>query len=353
VASSYCGASFEFSQELANSMTSRRSQVHQFARHSAFEQTLAELRSPYGIAVAAIAALAISALVNRRHAKKAERENPPAGQFVEINGVRLHYIERGNGAPLVLLHGNGSMIADFESSGLVDMAAKKYRVIVFDRPGFGYSERPRNTIWTPKAQADLIKGALRHLGISPAIILGHSWGASVAVALALKYPEMISGLVLASGYYYPTARADIVILSAPAIPLLGDLLSYTISPVVSRMIWPLLMRKIFGPALIPTKFNRFPKEMALRPGQIRASAAESALMIPAAFAFRQDYANLKMPVVIVAGENDRLIDTDKQSGRLHRNVSQSTLRRIPGAGHMVHQTATEAVMSAIDESAMT
>jgi pimeloyl-ACP methyl ester carboxylesterase len=113
------------------------------------------------------------------------------------------------------------------------------------------------------------------------------------------------------------------------------------------------MRKIFGPALIPTKFNRFPKEMALRPGQIRASAAESALMIPDAFAFRQDYANLKMPVVIVAGENDRLIDTDKQSGRLHRNVSQSTLRRIPGAGHMVHQTATEAVMSAIDESAMT
>jgi pimeloyl-ACP methyl ester carboxylesterase len=76
-------------------------------------------------------------------------------------------------------------------------------------------------------------------------------------------------------------------------------------------------------------------------------------MIPAAFAFRQDYANLKMPVVIVAGENDRLIDTDKQSGRLHRNVSQSTLRRIPGAGHMVHQTATAAVMSAIDESAMT
>src|SRR5260370_42431228 len=112
------------------------------------------------------------------------------------------------------------------------------------------------------------------------------------------------------------------------------------------------MRKIFGPADIPTKFNRFPKQMTLRPGQIRASAAESALMITDAFAYRQGYANLKMSLVIIAGENDRLIDTDKQSGRLHRNVSQKTLRRIPGAGHLVHQNATETLMSAIDEARM-
>src|SRR5690348_3436443 len=68
-----------------------------------------------GVAVVA-AALAISALVNRLIAKKAERNNPPTGKFVEIGGVRLHYIERGQGEPLVLLHGNGSMIQDFSSS---------------------------------------------------------------------------------------------------------------------------------------------------------------------------------------------------------------------------------------------
>src|SRR5690242_15420938 len=90
-----------------------------------------------------IAVFAIAALGNRLAAKKAERKNPPMGKFVEIEGVRLHYFERGEGEPLVLLHGNGSMIQDFSSSGLVDKAAEKYRVIVFDRPGFGYSERPR------------------------------------------------------------------------------------------------------------------------------------------------------------------------------------------------------------------
>jgi pimeloyl-ACP methyl ester carboxylesterase len=291
------------------------------------------------------------ALVNRRLARNAENDNPPAGQFLQVGGVRLHYVERGAGVPLVLLHGNGSMIQDFESSGLIDLAAKNYRVIVFDRPGFGHSDRPRNVVWTPAAQAELINSALERLGVSRAIVLGHSWGASVAVALALKYPGLVQGLVLASGYYYPTLRPDVLALSAPALPLVGDILRHTISPIVGRVMWPLLMAKIFGPRSVPKKFEGFPKEMALRPSQLRASAAESALMIPDAFQFRDQYANLKMPTVLVAGDEDRLIDIDTQSTRLHRDVPQSRFHRVPGAGHMVHQTAPRVVMSAIDEVA--
>jgi pimeloyl-ACP methyl ester carboxylesterase len=305
---------------------------------------------PYVVAAAATAgALAISALVNRRLAKNAENDNPPAGQFLQVNGVRLHYVERGSGPPLVLLHGNGSMIQDFESSGLIDLAAKNYRVIVFDRPGFGHSDRPRNVVWTPAAQAELINNALHRLGVSHAIVLGHSWGASVAVALALKYPKLVQGLVLASGYYYATLRPDVVAVSAPAVPLVGDVLRYTIAPIVSRVMWPLLMAKIFGPRSAPKKFEGFPKEMALRPSQIRASAAESALMIPGAVEFQDRYANLKMPVSIIAGEEDRLNNIDEQSDRLHGNIAQSKFHRVRDAGHMVHQTATGSVMSAIDQ----
>jgi len=299
----------------------------------------------------AIAALAAIAVVNRHLAKKAEHDNPPAGSFLELNGVRLHYVERGSGEPLVLLHGNGSMIQDFESSGLIDLAAKNYRVIVFDRPGFGHSDRPRNVVWTPDAQAELIKHALARLGVSNAIVLGHSWGASVAVALALKYPDLVRGLVLASGYYFPTARPDVVAMSAPSLPLIGDILSYTLSPLISRAMWPVMMTKIFGPRSVPKKYKAFPKEMALRPSQIRASAAESALMIPDAFRFRSQYADLKMPVVIIAGEQDRLIDIDTQSARLHSDISQSRFNRVAGNGHMIQQTATDQVMSAIREVA--
>ncbi len=178
-------------------------------------------------------------------------------------------------------------------------------------------------------------------------MLGHSWGALVEIALALDYPREVQALILASGYYYPNARADVLILSAPAIPLIGDLLSHTLAPLASRLLWPLLLRKIFGPSSGPSKFAGFPKEMAVRPSQLRAAAAESALMIPAARKLRNGYQQLKMPVVIVAGAEDRFVESE-QSGRLHREIPNSVLHSIPATGHMLHQTATGEILSAID-----
>lgn len=303
-------------------------------------------------AAVGVVALAVSAVVNHRLAKDAERRNPPRGRFLDIDGVRLHYVERGEGQPLVLLHGNGSMIEDFESSGLVEQAARTYRVIVFDRPGYGHSSRPRDVLWSPDRQAGLIREALARIGAGPAIVLGHSWGASVAVALALDHPDSVAALVLASGYYYPTARVDVAAMAGPAVPLLGDVLRYTLAPPASRLLWPALMRKIFGPREVPREFAEgFPEGMAVRPSQLRASAEESAMMIPDAVRFRDRYGDLEMPVVIVAGEADRLVDTVRQSAQLHREIAGSLFRPVAGAGHMVHQTDTDAVMAAIDESA--
>lgn len=304
-----------------------------------------------GATAAAVALLVSAAVLNKYLAQKAERDNPPAGRFIEANGLRLHYVERGEGDVVVLLHGNGSMIQDFESSGLVDLVAKDHRVIVFDRPGFGHSDRPRNVVWTPEAQAELIEAALSRLGVSNAIVLGHSWGASVAVAMALRSPGFVRGLVLASGYYYPMFKPAVVALAAPSLPLIGDILSFTLSPLMSRAMWPIMLSKIFGPRPVPEKFKGFPKELALRPSQIRASAAEAGLMIPDAVGQQSQYAELKMPVV-VAGDADKLIDIESQSGRLHREVPHSSFRRLEGEGHMIQQTATDRVMSAIEEVAM-
>jgi pimeloyl-ACP methyl ester carboxylesterase len=304
---------------------------------------------PYAkVAVAAAGILAASAIVNQLFARRAEQSNPPQGKFLNIQGVRLHFVERGNGEALILLHGNGSMVQDFETSGLIDMAAKSYRVIAFDRPGYGHSDRPRSVVWTANAQAALISEAMTQLGVSRAIVLGHSWGASVAVALALRHPDAVSALVLASGYFYPSLRSDVVTSSGPAFPIFGDVLRYTISPIVGRIIWPLVLRKLFGPSHAPPKFDGFPVEMTLRPSTIRASAADAALMIPDAFAAQAHYGELKIPVALIAGEADRIVDSGRQSGRLHKEVCQSTYDPVQGAGHMVHQTAPERVMAAIE-----
>src|SRR4051812_27126853 len=109
-------------------------------------------RSPTAtISASVIVGVGIAALINGALARRAERRNPARGAFIEVDGVRLHYIEKGTGSPVVLLHGNQAMADDFEISGVFDLIAEKHRVIAFDRPGFGYSERPRVMVWTPSA----------------------------------------------------------------------------------------------------------------------------------------------------------------------------------------------------------
>ena len=93
--------------------------------------------------IGAAAALGATALYTAKKTREAERKHPPIGRFLDVDGVRLHYIERGQGAPLVLIHGNGTLIQDFTINGLVDRLSDHYRVIVIERPGYGYSNRPR------------------------------------------------------------------------------------------------------------------------------------------------------------------------------------------------------------------
>jgi pimeloyl-ACP methyl ester carboxylesterase len=306
------------------------------------------LATKLGYAVAAIAGIAVA---NHLVARRTERRNPPQGRFVEVDGIRLHYLEKGSGRPIVLLHGNGTMAEDFVLSGVFDTLARSHRVIAFDRPGFGHSERPRDTIWTAHAQAALLSKATRRLGIARPVLVGHSWGTLVALTMALEHQEDTAAVVLLSGYYTPTVRLDVPVLSGPAIPLLGDLIRYTISPLLGWLITPLVFRKLFGPAEVPAHFKAgFPKAMMLRPWQIRAAAADTALMIPGAAALRDRHGELRIPLQIVAGTGDRIADVGRQSARLHDEVAHSTLRALEGVGHMVHHTAPAAVVAAIEEA---
>jgi pimeloyl-ACP methyl ester carboxylesterase len=294
-------------------------------------------------------ALGASALYVVSKIREAERRYPPIGRFMTVDGVRLH-IERGQGDPLVLIHGNGMMIQDFLISGIVDELAKRYRVIIIDRPGYGYSGRPRG-LWTPRAHATLYQAALKRLGVSSAVVLGHSWGSLVAVALALQAPQLVRSLVLASGYHYPTLRADVILSSPPAIPVIGDVLRYTVSPLVGRALLPSMIKGMFAPAPVPERFDReFPKELMLRPLQLRASAEDAALMTPSVMELQEHYRELRVPVVIVAGADDQIADVGRQSERLHSELPDSEFIVVPGMGHMIHHLAPEQVVRAIDRA---
>jgi pimeloyl-ACP methyl ester carboxylesterase len=281
----------------------------------------------------------------------AERKNPPTGKFIECDGVRLHYREWGDPASpcVVLLHGNGAMIQDFAGSGLVDILAERNRVLCFDRPGYGHSQRPRLRLWTPFAQAALFVKALERLGVRAPVVLGHSWGTLVAVALALRGGYPIRGLVLASGYYFPTPRWDFWLLSGPAIPIIGDVLRYTIAPIFSLAILPALLRKIFAPHPVSQKFKRaVPISLALRPGQLRAAAEESAFLIPAASQFQFRYYQITQPVRLFHGDSDHLIEQE-QSRRLQQALPTAVYHGVQGAGHMVHYADPDALARAVND----
>ena len=302
-----------------------------------------------GILAAGALALAGAAIIVNWRASKAERAYPPRGSFVTAEGVRLHYVERGSGRPVVILHGNGAMVDDIIISGLLDQTTQSYRAIAFDRPGFGHSERPRGHSWTPSAQADLLPEAFAGLGINRPIVVGHSWGTLVALALALEHPDQVSGLVLASGFYYPEPRADVMLSSASATPVIGDIICHTAGPLVGEAMAPAVFKKMFAPQPVPARFDQeFPVALALRPSQVRAYAEDAAQMNAAAEELSQRYASLSCPVVILAGDGDKIVDFEQQSARLHRELADSKLDILRGAGHMTHHFDPRRVVQAID-----
>ncbi len=140
----------------------------------------------WGIAAgAASAALGGLAIGWRTQAREAEGASPPRGKFLTVDGIRVHYLELGDGPPVVLLHGNMLRAEDFVASGLLGELARNHRVIALDRPGYGYSERPLGRLWTAQAQGALVKRMLEQLGVKKPKVVGHSWGTLVALELAL------------------------------------------------------------------------------------------------------------------------------------------------------------------------
>jgi pimeloyl-ACP methyl ester carboxylesterase len=285
-----------------------------------------------------------------RAALREEQASRPSGQFVDVDGLQVHYIARGRGRPVVLIHGNGTMAEDFVICGLVDQLAKRYRVIAIDRPGFGHTERPRHRIWTAAAQARLVHRTLECLNVERPVIVGHSWGTIVSLALAVQTQRELRGLVLLSGYYYRTRRADVAMIAPLAVPGVGDAARSLMPAALGHLLAPQVFRHVFKPQPIPARFKaRFPVGISIHPTQARASAEDTASMNAAAFHLQPHYAKLRLPTAILTGDADAVVDATAQSCRLHEEVAGSTLTVMPGLGHMIHYAAKGRIVRAVDD----
>lgn len=295
------------------------------------------------------AALAGAAIYNHFAARAAEAEYPPIGHLIDVDGVQVHYTDTGgSGVPVVLLHGDGALVQDFACSGLIEQLSATNRVIAFDRPGHGYTERPDDRDWTAETQAALLAAAVRQIGVQRPIVVGHSWGTLVALAWAVDMPLEVSALVLLSGYYYPTLRPDSVALRIADVPLIGQVFTGAWAPMQARAFGALGLKQVFSPLDVPQRFkDEMPFGLMLRPSQVRAAAQDSAQMPGNARRLAARYDELDLPIVVMWGDGDKLVGQDDHSVRLVAELPTADGVETVNVGHMIHHSDPGAVAAAI------
>ena len=280
---------------------------------------------------------------------KAEVDHPPTGKVFDVHGNKVHFIDRGSGPCVVLLPGTGAMIEDLQSSGLIDILARNHRVVAFDRPGYGRSDRPGGGDWIPEREAEYLSEVLKAVGVEKPIVVGHSWGTLVALSMALRDPAAISGLVLVSGYYVPTARLDVALQTPASLPVIGQALRYTIMPLLTRLTAKLAFKKMFSPLEVSPEFLAiYPLGLACRPSQLKSVADDTVEMPVAAARLRERLSEIRPPIYILAGTDDQIVSTELQSTALHETIPGSELRLLPGVGHMVHHANPKSIVTAVE-----
>jgi pimeloyl-ACP methyl ester carboxylesterase len=287
--------------------------------------------------------------MKRPHSAARHGRPPAPGAFVTAAGVRVHYARRGEGTPLVYVHGAKGSVYDFTLS-VGDRLARRYTAVAMDRPGSGFSSRPAGGDTTPQGQAAVLRAAAAQLGLERPILLGHSLGAAVALAWALDAPEEVAAVVTLGGYVLPLGGPPpwVVALLRHPLPLraVGALGR-------SRLGRPLVraaVERAFSPGRPPEEYLRVAPRLALEDSALINDGEDRKVMEEGLAALRPRYADLRAPLVIVVGAEDRMVPP-AVSERLHELVPGSELVRVSGAGHMPQFTAPDAVIAAVDRAA--
>ncbi|MCM3364026.1 alpha/beta fold hydrolase [Niallia sp. MER TA 168] len=291
---------------------------------------------------------------NQYQFRKTELAYPPKGDFVEVDGIKLHFLSKGNGKPVVFLHGGVLSSEDF--SDVIELAAEVgYKAIAFDRPGYGHSERPSNEKVTPITQAKLIHNALKKLNITePIILVGHSWSGTMVMSYALQFPKDVEGLVTLGGAMYkegyPAEHGD-TLSELVTTPILGDLIMNTLlATPLGKSMGKETTKATFLPETPPAGYEE--KLLALwgRPTQFKANREDTLAFPLTSMQISPRYKEIEVPTVIVVGENDPF-GTIKMAERLKKDLPNSKMVILPNVGHMIPENHPEKVLEAIEQLA--
>jgi pimeloyl-ACP methyl ester carboxylesterase len=281
--------------------------------------------------------------------------HPPAGRFVETDGGRLHVLELGrlsDAPPVVLLHGASANLQDMRLT-LGERLAARHRVILIDRPGHGWSDRPDgDDAASSKRQAALIAQALDRLGVPRAIIVGHSFAGAVVTALALDHPARVAGLALLAPVTHPWPGGIAWFYRLASTPVVGPLFARTIVLPAAFPLLDRLAQAVSTPQTMPDDYvRRSALALLLRPSSFIANASDVARLKASVVRQSPRYAEIVAPTVIVVGDRDTIVSPKIHSRALASTLPHVKLIVLPGIGHAVQHVAADIVVAEIDRLA--
>lgn len=277
----------------------------------------------------------------------ATQEWPALGDMIPTAQGRIHAWDQGRGQPVIMIHGASGNLRDF-TFDLAPRIAGSRRAIAMDRPGLGYSERLDGS-GDPAAQAHHLMAAAREMGAQRPILIGHSLGAAVAMAWALADPDGVAGVITVSGTVMPFSER-------PSLPellgldglLIGAYFNYMQASAASDGIGRFVQR-IFRPQDPPEGYvAHIGGPLALRPKALQANKQDVAALNTALRRQAPDYGRLTMPVEVISGTRDFIINPDRQPIPFAKRVPNANLTLLEGVGHMPHHVRPEEILAALD-----
>lgn len=271
----------------------------------------------------------------------------PAAEYIEVEGLRLHYRIAGKGPKAVAIHGASGNLRDW-TMGPAEALGESNTLLMFDRPGMGFSERPGTHGASPFVQARLMREAAARLGFERPLLIGHSYGGAVALAWAVAAPETVRGMMLLSAPSQVWDGGVGVLYDLVANPVSGPVLSRILPAIATDGMIGNAIERIFAPQEPPPDYAaRVGARLALRPATLRANAADLERLKGYLRRMTPDYPSLKMPTELLHGTADEVVPLEVHSEKLAAQMPAANLTRLEGIGHMPHHVATDAVAAAL------
>jgi pimeloyl-ACP methyl ester carboxylesterase len=267
-------------------------------------------------------------------------------KFVTVDGARLHFVIKGTGRPVVLIHGNPGSCQDW--ARLYGPLSSRYCAFAFDRPGHGHSDRPNHRDITVDVQAQMLHTALKELNVEQPILVGHSWGGALALAYALEFQEDVAGLVLLAPAVYESDDGVSFLTKLPALPVIGDLINFLFTPLLGASVVREDLQKAFSPDPVPKHYLRHVLTEWTRPKKVKWYSVDDALLNSSLPKFTPRYSEIHVPVAIVTGDSDLIVPAKENAHRLYEALRHAELIVLEKTGHQVPFTKPDAVVEAID-----